>query len=204
MIDTKTLKFDTNNLIPAVIQDAKTLQVLMLGYMSPETVTQTQETGLVTFYSRSRNEVWIKGETSGNFLELVSMHFDCDSDALVVTANPKGPTCHTGNDTCFHNFNDAPANNISFLNQLQDLLIKRKETMPEGSYTSSLFAKGLDKVAQKVGEEAVETVIAAKNDDDSEFVYEASDLLFHLMLLLTEKGLKLEDLVKELEKRHSK
>ena len=204
MIDSSTLKFDNNNLIPAIIQDADSLRVLMLGYMNKEAVDQTQKTKLVTFYSRSRQEIWVKGETSGNYLEFISMRYDCDADALLRSAKPQGPTCHTGKESCFHNPDLAADGKLQFLTQLQNLLIDRKNTMPEGSYTSMLFGKGLDKVAQKVGEEAVETVIAAKNDDIDEFIYEASDLLFHLMMLLTEKGLQLEDLVNELQKRHSK
>lgn len=197
------LTFDKNGLIPAIIQDAGNLRVLMLGYMNPESLQKTLESGLVTFYSRSRQKLWTKGETSGNTLKLVSIHKDCDDDTLLITATPNGPTCHTGNISCFYRENTAPAAPGSFLFELQALLRERKESTPEGSYTSSLFQKGLDKIAQKVGEEAVETVIASKNTDEKEFLYEASDLLFHLMVLLTERGNTLEDLISELEKRHS-
>lgn len=199
---TDTLKFDANGLIAAIIQDDQNLRVLMLGYMNRESLQQSLETGKVTFYSRSRQQLWVKGESSGNFLHLRSIRYDCDADALLITALPDGPTCHTGEISCFYRSEPAPANALSFLTQLQNLLETRKAERPEGSYTTKMFAKGLDKIAQKVGEEAVETVIAAKNDDEAEFIYEASDLLFHLMLLLAQKNLRLEDLVKELEKRH--
>lgn len=199
---TDKLRFDENGLIPAIIQDSGSLRVLMLGYMNHESLTQTLETRKVTFYSRSRQALWVKGERSGNFLHLHELRYDCDADALLVTARPEGPTCHTGEASCFYRDKSAPQHKLEFLMQLQQLLQTRKTELPEGSYTTSMFRKGLDKIAQKVGEEAVETVIAAKNDDKAEFIYEASDLLFHLMLLLTEKDLSLENLVKELEKRH--
>ena len=204
MLNLQDLTYDQNGLIPAIVQDAVTLRVLMLGYMNEESIEKTQASGLITFFSRSRHQLWTKGETSGNTLTLVSMHYDCDSDALLVVATPKGPTCHTGNTSCFYRDEHAPATNLHFLDELQSLLQTRKKEMPEGSYTTSLFNKGLDKIAQKVGEEAVETVIASKNDDTHEFIYEASDLLFHLMVLLTERGYSLTDLADELKKRHTK
>lgn len=177
----------------------------MLGYMNRESIGATVETGLVTFYSRSREALWTKGETSGNTLRVVSMHDDCDHDAILVKAVPNGPTCHTGTVSCFDAGQDGAINEtgLPFLAHLEAFLQDRKQTMPEGSYTSKMFAKGLDKVAQKVGEEAVETVIAAKNDDIGEFVYEASDLLFHLTLLLVQKGIPLDALIQELQRRHS-
>ena len=202
MIQTDSLDFEKNNgLIPAVIQDNTTGAVLMLGYMNKESIHKTLKTGKVTFFSRSRNALWTKGETSGNYLHLISLYPDCDRDTILIKARPDGPTCHTGNTSCFGPTSIRQVTSIDFLLKLQDLLDDRKKQMPEGSYTTKLFSKGVDKIAQKVGEEAVETVIAAKNNTD-ELVYEASDLLFHLMVLLTEKGMRLEDLVQELEKRH--
>jgi phosphoribosyl-AMP cyclohydrolase / phosphoribosyl-ATP pyrophosphohydrolase len=187
-------------LIPAIVQDAATGTVLMIGYMNADSLAQTRATGLVTFYSRSRQSLWTKGETSGNTFSLVDIREDCDGDALLLLANPAGPACHNGTTSCFHPYEGV---DLAFLAQLQTLLESRKRDMPEDSYTSKMFAKGLDKLAQKVGEEAVETVIAAKNDN-AELVYEASDLLFHLMMLLTEKGLRIEDLARELKQRRVK
>ncbi len=201
-MNTDDLSFDENGLIPAIVQDAGSLRVLMLGYMNPEAIAKTLESGMVTFYSRSRKTLWTKGETSGNTLKLKEIRYDCDKDALLVTATPDGPTCHTGNTSCFYRDTPAPAAKGEFLFKLESLLAERKEKMPEGSYTTSLFKKGIDKISQKVGEEAVETVIASKNDNKEEFIYEASDLLFHLMVLLTEKGYSLQELIDELEKRH--
>lgn len=202
----ESLSFDTiSGLLPAIVQDAQSGRVLMLGYMNRESIGATVETGLVTFYSRSRKALWTKGETSGNTLRVVSIHDDCDHDAILVKAVPNGPTCHTGAVSCFDAGQDGAVNEtgLPFLAHLEAFLQDRKQTMPEGSYTSKMFAKGLDKVAQKVGEEAVETVIAAKNDDIGEFVYEASDLLFHLTLLLVQKGIPLDTLIQELKRRHS-
>ena len=200
------LNFDPDSgLIPAIIQDASTGRVLMLGYMNRESLQKTTDTGLVTFFSRSRNTLWTKGETSGNTLKVVSISDDCDSDTLLVKAHPVGPTCHTGADSCFDagTSGKSTETGLPFLGYLETFLQERKRTMPEGSYTSKMFAKGLDKIAQKVGEEAVETVIASKNDDEKEFIYEASDLLFHLTLLLVEKNIPLEALIDELKRRHS-
>jgi phosphoribosyl-ATP pyrophosphohydrolase/phosphoribosyl-AMP cyclohydrolase len=187
-------------LVPAIIQDAKTKTVLMLGYMNEEALRKTEETGLVTFYSRSRQCLWAKGETSGNHLRMVSIKSDCDNDTLLIQANPDGPTCHTGTDTCWGEENDNP---IAFLSELQRFIEKRHEEMPEGSYTTSLFQSGVGRMAQKVGEEAVESVIEAMAGNDERLIYEASDMIYHLMVLLTSKGLKIEDLAVELQKRHA-
>jgi phosphoribosyl-AMP cyclohydrolase / phosphoribosyl-ATP pyrophosphohydrolase len=196
------LEFDESGLIPAVIQDISTRQVLMLGYMNRETIKKSIDTRLVTFFSRSRRQIWIKGETSGNTLELVEIQKDCDSDALLIFARPNGPTCHTGNTSCFYEKELPMAEVNDFLIRLEDLLRKRKQEMPEGSYTSSMFAKGLDKISQKVGEEAIETVIASKNDSKPDLIYEASDLLFHLMLLMVQKEIPFTALIDELKRRH--
>ena len=168
--------------------------------MNQEALDKTLETKKVTFWSRSRNELWTKGETSGNFLHLVSIESDCDNDALLVKANPDGPTCHTGTDTCWGETNEK--NPILFLSFLQDFINKRHEEMPEGSYTTSLFKKGVNKMAQKLGEEALETVIEATNGNDENLIYEGSDMLYHLLVLLTSKGLRIEDLARELQVRH--
>ena len=178
-------------LVPAIVQDARTKNVLMLGFMNEEAYQKTVDTKHVTFWSRTRQTLWTKGETSGHFLDLVSMQIDCDNDTLLVKAIPNGPTCHTGTDTCWGEDNDM--NPLLFLTELQDFINKRKEEMPEGSYTTSLFTKGVNKIAQKVGEEALETVIEATNGTNDHLVYEASDLLYHLLVLLTEKGLRIED-----------
>ena len=187
-------------LVPAIVQDANTKTVLMLGYMNEEALQKTIETKKVTFWSRSRNELWTKGETSGNFLNLVDIKSDCDNDALLVKAIPDGPTCHKGTDTCWAETNES--NPMLFLSFLQDFIEKRKEEMPEGSYTTSLFKGGVNRMAQKVGEEALETVIEACNGSDEKLVYEGSDMLYHLLVLLTEKGMRIEDLARELIKRH--
>ena len=187
-------------LVPAIIQDANTRQVLMLGYMNRESYEQTLETGRVTFFSRSRQQLWVKGETSGNFLELVSMSVDCDADTLLVRVHPAGPVCHTGTDTCWGEKNDEMP--LAFLSELQDVVEQRKRDMPEGSYTTTLFNDGLNRIAQKVGEEALETVIEATNGTNDRLIYEASDMLYHLEVLLTEKGLRIEDVVNELAERH--
>jgi len=186
-------------LIPAIIQDSATSKVLMLGFMNEEAYTKTKETGMVTFFSRTRNTLWTKGETSGHFLKVVSVLIDCDNDTLLIKAIPAGPVCHTGKDTCFGEKNNE---DIMFLKFLQDFIEQRRQEMPEGSYTTSLFNKGVNRMAQKVGEEAVETVIEATNGTEDGFIYEASDLVYHLIVLLTSKGLRLEDLARELKKRH--
>lgn len=196
------LDFDKmGGLIPAIIQDAVTSKVLMLGFMNKEAYQKTIETKLVTFWSRSRKCLWTKGETSGNYLHLVSLKADCDKDTLLIEVHPDGPVCHLGTDTCWGEDNEL--NPILFLSELQDFINKRYEEMPENSYTTSLFRKGVNKMAQKVGEEAVETVIEATNGTNEHLVYEASDLLYHLIVLLTSKGLRIEDIASELAKRHN-
>lgn len=187
-------------LVPAIIQDATTKNVLMLGYMNEEAYNKTIETQKVTFYSRSRQCLWTKGETSGNYLNLVSMAIDCDNDTLLVKVNPVGPTCHTGTDTCWGEKNDV--NPLLFLTYIQDFIEKRHREMPEGSYTTSLFKDGINRIAQKVGEEALEAVIEATNGTNERLVYEGADMLYHLVVLLTSKGLRIEDLAKELQVRH--
>lgn len=189
-------------LVPAIVQDSETRRVLMLGYMNEESLAKTQETGLVTFFSRSRQTLWTKGETSGHFLNLVDMKVDCDNDTLLVKVNPIGPTCHTGTDTCWGEENVQQESPLQFLSELQDFINKRKEEMPEGSYTTKLFRDGINKIAQKVGEEALETVIEATNGTSDYLIYEASDLLYHLIVLLAEKGMRIEDVATELHKRH--
>lgn len=188
-------------LVPAIIQDVVTKNVLMLGFMNEEAYQKTIVTGKVTFWSRGRQCLWTKGETSGNYLNLVSIENDCDHDTLLVKVHPDGPTCHTGTDTCWGE--DNTLNPILFLSELQDFINKRHDEMPEDSYTTSLFRKGVNKMAQKVGEEAVETIIEATNGTNEKLVYEASDMLYHLIVLLTSKGLRIEDLAQELAKRHN-
>lgn len=190
-----------NGLVPAIVQDAVTKNVLMLGFMNQEAYEKTIETQKVTFWSRSRNCLWTKGETSGNFLRLVSIQNDCDNDTLLVKAHPCGPTCHKGTDTCWGEENRL--NPMEFLSELQDFIDKRRKDMPEGSYTTSLFKKGVNKIAQKVGEEAVETIIEATNGSNEKLIYEASDMLYHLIVLLADKGLRIEDVALELAKRHN-
>ena len=187
-------------LVPAIVQDANTRKVLMLGYMDKEAFDKTIKTKKVTFWSRSRQCLWTKGETSGNFLNMVDIKIDCDNDTLLVQAIPDGPTCHTGTDTCWGETNDGF--DLAFLKELQDFIDKRKEQMPEGSYTTSLFKDGVNRIAQKVGEEALEAVIEACTGTKEQLTYEASDMLYHLIVLLTAKGLRIEDLVEELHRRH--
>lgn len=190
-----------NGLVPVIIQDYKTRTVLMLGFMNKEAYDKTVETNKVTFYSRGRKCLWTKGETSGNFLNVVSIQNDCDSDTLLIKVKPEGPVCHTGTDTCWGESNEADP--LAFLSELQDFIEKRKEEMPEGSYTTSLFKDGLNRIAQKVGEEALEAVIEAVNGTDERLIYEASDMLYHLIVLLASKGLRIEDVVRELRVRHA-
>lgn len=187
-------------LVPAVIQDAVTNKVLMLGFMNREAYDKTVQTGLVTFWSRTRNCLWTKGETSGNVLRVVKILNDCDNDTLLVKVNPAGPVCHTGADTCWNETNER--NPLLFLSELQDFINKRHEEMPEGSYTTSLFKDGLNRMAQKVGEEALELVIEATNGTNERLIYEGSDMLYHLIVLLTSKGLRIEDMAAELAERH--
>ena len=188
-----------NGLVPAIIQDAQTNKVLMLGFMNEEAYKKTVETGKATFFSRTKNRLWTKGEESGNFLHVVEILPDCDNDTLLIKVNPAGPTCHTGADTCW---NEVNKDDISFLSYLQDFISRRKEEMPDNSYTTSLFKEGTRKIAQKVGEESVETIIGAMANDDENMIYEAGDLLYHLIVLLTGKGFRIEDVVRELKKRH--
>lgn len=199
MIRFEELKKGADGLVPAIVQDQNTLQVLMLGYMDAEALAKTQETGLVTFWSRSQGKIWTKGETSGNYLHLVSLAVDCDKDTLLVRAIPDGPTCHTGSKTCW---GDAVPESQGFIRELEAVVKGRHEQMPEKSYTTSLFKAGTPRMAQKVGEEAVETVIEAVKGDYERMIYEASDLIYHLLVLLVSKGYGIADLEKELVKRH--
>ena len=186
-------------LVPAIIQDYKTKTVLMLGYMNEEAYKKTAKTGKVTFWSRSRNELWTKGETSGNFLKLKNMSVDCDNDTILVQAKPIGPTCHTGSDTCWNEENKVGS---EFLIYLESVIESRKSSDAGKSYTKSLFDKGINTIAQKVGEEAVELVIEAKDDNDELFVNEAADLMFHYLVLLNKKGFALQDVINVLDRRH--
>jgi len=186
-----------NGLIPAIIQDYNTKEVLMLGFMNQEAYEKTLESKRVTFYSRTRNSLWVKGETSGNYLNVKEILPDCDNDTLLVLAETTGPVCHTGSKTCFVN------QNVSFdLNYLQQVIDKRKLEMPEGSYTTKLFTKGINKIAQKVGEEAVELIIEAKDNNHELFLNEAADLTYHLLVLLSAKGFGIKDVIDVLDKRH--
>ena len=187
----------SGGLVPAIIQDADTKTVLMLGYMNKEAYEKTVATGLVTFYSRSRKCLWTKGETSNN---LVDIKVDCDNDTLLVKVHPDGPTCHKGTDTCWGEENEKSP--LLFLAELSDFIEKRHQEMPEGSYTTSLFRDGLNRMAQKVGEEALELVIEATNGTNDRLIYEGSDMLYHLIVLLTHKGLRIEDMAAELRERH--
>lgn len=187
-----------DGLLPVIIQDAVSMKVLMLGYMNREAFEETLATGNVTFFSRTRKQLWTKGETSGNFLKVVEMYLDCDGDTLLIKANPMGPTCHRGTESCF----DTPAEE-GFVRKLSALIKKRHEEMPENSYTTRLFIKGVKKIAQKVGEEAVESAIEAVDGNRNRFVYEASDLLYHYLVLLEEMGCNISDIEKELLFRHS-
>ena len=193
---------NTDGLVPAIIQDAKTRNVLMLGYMNQEAFDKTVETNKVTFFSRSKGRLWTKGEESGNFLELVSIQNDCDDDTLLIKVNPVGPTCHKGTDTCWNEHNIA---NYGFLSKLEAVITSRVENADTSkSYVASLFQKGINKIAQKVGEEAVETVIEAKDNNDDLFLNESADLLFHYLMLLQAKGFRLHDVVNVLESREKK
>tara|TARA_R110000868_G_scaffold36074_4_gene128468 strand:+ start:7290 stop:7925 length:636 start_codon:yes stop_codon:yes gene_type:complete len=211
-MESKIMNIDFNKnkdgLVPAIIQDAITKNVLMLGYMNHEAYKKTLDSGKVTFYSRTKNRLWTKGEESGNFLNLVDIKLDCDNDTLLVMVNPIGPTCHKGTDTCWGEENKS---SFGFISELEEIIQNRKDQadgkipIPEGvkpSYVSSLFKSGINKVAQKVGEEAVEVVIEAKDDNDQLFKDESADLLFHYLILLQAKGFKLQDIVKVLQSRH--
>lgn len=188
-----------DGLVPAIIQDEQTGKVLMLGFMNHEALAKTQSTGNVTFWSRSKKRLWTKGETSGNFLILKDIKVDCDNDSLLIKVHPVGPVCHTGADTCWNEKNVSDSN---FLATLENIILDRKEKQPEDSYVSYLFHKGLNRIAQKVGEEAVETIIEAKDNNDEKFVGEAADLLFHYLILLRAKGHGLKDVLAVLEERH--
>ena len=189
-----------NGLIPAIIQDNYTQKVLMLGFMNKEAYEKTMETGKVTFFSRTKNRLWTKGEESGNFLHVVSVKADCDNDTLLIMVHPEGPVCHKGTDTCWGDKNEQ---DIMFLKELQDFIDRRRQEMPEKSNTTSLFNSGVNKRAQKVGEEAVETILEACNGTDERLIYEGADLLYHLIVRLTYKGYRIEDLARELKERHS-
>ena len=187
-----------DQLIPAIVQDAITNKVLMLGYMNEEALEVTQKLKKVTFFSRSKQRLWTKGEESGNFLNLVSIHLDCDQDSLLIYAKPEGPTCHKGTDTCWGESNTAP---LAFLEELEATIAQRKAANAPNSYVASLFREGINKIAQKVGEEAIETVIEAKDDQEDLFLNESADLLFHYLILLQAKGFTLADIVKTLAAR---
>ena len=205
----KELKFDEKGLIPAVVQDAATKEVLMVAYMNAETLKMTLETGKATFFSRSRNEVWVKGETSGNYMNVSEIRVDCDGDCLVVLASPDGPACHTGNRSCFFRRIDGDkltedksrAGLSDILRKEFATILDRKTNPEEGSYTNYLFDKGEDKILKKVGEEAAEVVIAGKNRDKSEIKYETADLLYHLAVMLAYNGMSWEDIFEEMERR---
>ncbi|MEG8946929.1 bifunctional phosphoribosyl-AMP cyclohydrolase/phosphoribosyl-ATP diphosphatase HisIE [Rosettibacter firmus] len=201
MIDTTKIDFSKNSgLVPAIVIDEFTDQVLMLGYMNQEALSKTIDTKLVTFFSRSRKTLWTKGETSKNYLHLVDIKTDCDNDTLLIIARPDGPTCHLGNYSCFGN----EKSNTKFFDYLFELIKDRKEKLPEGSYTTELFKSGLNRIIQKVGEEAIETIIAAKNNNKEEIINEVSDLLYHLMVMLVEENIELQDILNNLIERHSK
>lgn len=201
MIDINQLNFTKlNGLIPAIIIDFNTSQVLMLGFMNQESFKQTIETRRVTFFSRTQNKLWTKGETSGNFLELVSIKSDCDNDTLLIEVNPVGNTCHTGTYSCFN----LDRNNIHFLTNLFELIQQRKIEMPDKSYTTSLFKEGSDRIIQKLGEESIETIIAAKNRSREEVINETADLIYHLFVMLVEQNISLNEVIQKLESRHQK
>ncbi len=203
MIDVNTLKFDEKGLIPAVVVDAVTKKVLTVAYMNEESLNISIEKGLTCFYSRSRQELWLKGETSGNYQHIVSITADCDGDALVVMVEKEGPACHLGEESCFHNpIWESDERHEFSLEGLMEMLRGRKETPKEGSYTTYLFEKGLDKILKKVGEETTEVIIAAKAEDKAETIYEIADLAYHVMVLMLEAGISLEDIHKELASRH--
>jgi phosphoribosyl-ATP pyrophosphohydrolase/phosphoribosyl-AMP cyclohydrolase len=194
------IRFDERGLIPAIVQDASTREVLTLAYMNRESLARTLETNQTWFWSRSRNELWHKGETSGNTQEVIQVALDCDSDAIIVLVKPAGPACHTGAVSCFDT-DKGPRALGPLLDQLYELIQSRERERPSGSYTTYLFAEGLDKILKKVGEESAETIIAAKNDDDARLTAEASDLLYHLLVLLVARGVTLADVAQELASR---
>lgn len=203
MLDVEKLKFDENGLIPAVVVDAYSKKVLTVAYMNKESLKTSMEKGLTCFYSRSRQELWLKGETSGNYQHIVSITADCDNDALTVVVEKDGPACHTGTDSCFTNpvYQSADRHEFS-MEGLYQLLVERKEKMPEGSYTTYLFQKGIDKILKKVGEESTEVIIGGKAGDKAETIYEIADLAYHVMVLMVQMGISVEDIQKELASRH--
>lgn len=203
MLNIDELKFDEKGLIPAIVVDSVSRNVLTLAYMNKESLKISLEKGLTCFYSRSRNELWLKGETSGNYQHIVSITADCDNDALVVVVDKDGPACHTGTDSCFTKpvFVSDERNDFTF-DGLYELLLGRKRDLPEGSYTTYLFQKGRDKILKKIGEESTEVIVAAKGDDKPETIYEIADLAYHVMVLMTEMGITTEDVVRELASRH--
>jgi len=203
MINIEELKFDEKGLIPAIVVDAVTKKVLTLAYMNKESLQISMENGMTCFWSRSRSELWLKGETSGNYQHIVSITADCDKDALVVVVDKEGPACHLGTDSCFHNpvYQSEERQEFS-LQGLYDMLVGRNETRPEGSYTTYLFQKGIDKILKKVGEECTEVIIAGKAEDKAETVYELADLAYHAMVLMVQMGISVEDIHKELASRH--
>ena len=203
MIDIEKLKFDKDGLIPAVVVDAFSKKVLTVAYMNKESLKTSMEKGLTCFYSRSRQELWLKGETSGNYQHIVSITADCDLDALTVVVEKDGPACHKGTDSCFTNEVYQAEDRHEFcIEGLYDLLVGRKENMPEGSYTTYLFQKGIDKILKKVGEESTEVIIAGKANDKKETIYEIADLAYHIMVMMVEMGITVEDVQKELASRH--
>ncbi len=203
MINIDSLKFDEKGLIPAIVVDAETKKVLTLAYMNKESLKISMEKGLTCFYSRSREELWLKGETSGNYQHIVSITADCDLDALTVLVKKDGPACHTGSDSCFTNEVFVSDENSAFsLDALYELLLGRKNDKPEGSYTTYLFEKGIDKILKKVGEECTEVIIAGKADDKKETVYEIADLAYHVMVLMVQMGISVDDIKRELASRH--
>ncbi|MFH1565112.1 MAG: bifunctional phosphoribosyl-AMP cyclohydrolase/phosphoribosyl-ATP diphosphatase HisIE [bacterium] len=188
-----------DGLVPAIVQDSKTRKVLMLGFMNKEALEKTLESKLVTFWSRSKKRLWQKGEVSNNRLELIDIFIDCDNDSLLITAKPNGPTCHTGRTSCF---GEVAGFNLEFIERLYDLIVSRKKELPKDSYTTSLFKDGIDKIVQKIGEEASEVVIAGKNNSKQRIIEESCDLFYHLLVLLAEKQITLKEFIGELEKRH--
>lgn len=196
----KTINWDKMSaLVPAIIQDVNTNNILMIGFVNKESLEKTIETGKVWFFSRTKNRLWLKGEESKNYLNVEDILLDCDSDSLLIKVIPAGPTCHTGNYSCF---NETPKYNLEFLSKLYSLIESRKKELPKNSYTTILFEEGLDRIVQKVGEEATEVVIASKNESKQRLIEESSDLLYHLMVLLVEKNISLGEIVSELKKRH--
>ena len=202
MVDINTLKFDEKGLIPAIVVDDDTDKVLTLAYMNAESLAISTEKKLTCFYSRSRQELWLKGETSGNYQHIVSITADCDQDALVVRVKKDGPACHLGTDSCFNDLIFGENSEKFKLESLYDLLMGRKKDLPEGSYTTYLFQKGLDKILKKVGEETTEVIIAAKAEDRAETIYEIADLTYHVLVLMAEAGISVDDIRKELAGRH--